>query len=66
MEEIKITQIDSRVCVTVNGEQLPDIFSGYRINSSESGETELSLSIRGEISVVELSTKILRQKRWNQ
>ena len=61
--EIEIIQMDSRVCVTVNGEQLPDIFSGYRINSSESGETELSLFIRGEISVAELSTKIPRQKQ---
>ena len=57
--EIEIIQMDSRVCLP---EYLPDIFSGYRINSSESGETELSLFIRGEISVAELSTKIPRQK----
>ena len=61
--EIEIIQMDSRVCITVNGEQLPDIFSGYRINSSESGETELSLVIRVERSVAELSTKIPRQKQ---
>ena len=61
--DIKIIQVDSRVCVEVNGERLPDIFSGYKINSSESGEAELSLSIRGELSVAELSAKILRQKR---
>lgn len=61
--EIEIIQMDSRVYITVNGEQLPDIFSGYRINSSESGETELSLFIRGEISVAELSIKIPRQKQ---
>lgn len=60
---IKIIQVDSRVCVEVNGEQLPDIFSGYKINSSESGEAELSLFIQGKLSVAELSAKILRQKR---
>lgn len=61
--DIKIIQVDSRVCVEVNGEQLPDIFSGYKINSSESGEAELSLFIQGKLSVAELSAKILRQKR---
>lgn len=63
MAEIKITQIDSRICVSVDGESLPDIFSGYKIDSSTSGKAELSLFVKGNISVAELSTKTLSRKQ---
>ena len=55
--EIKIFQIDKRICVMVDGEQLPEVFSGYKVNSSNSGESELQLLLKGTISVSELSAK---------
>ena len=56
--DIKIIQVDLRVCVEVNGEQLPDIFSGYKINSSDQEKPELSLFIQGKLSVAVLLAKI--------
>ena len=47
--EIKISQIDSRMLVEVDGDQLPEIFSGYQITSSNLGESELALIVRGNI-----------------
>lgn len=38
---INISQVDSRVLVTVDGKALPDIFSRYELKSSGCGEMEL-------------------------
>ena len=56
--DINISQIDSRILVEVDGKALPDIFSGYTLKSSGCGEPELQLSLKGNISVSELSAKI--------
>lgn len=60
--EIKISQVESRILVSVNGEVLPDVFSECWFKSSNSGESELSLIIRGKISVSEMSTSLKEQK----
>ena len=41
---IHILQIDSRILMEVDGEVLPDIFSGYELKSSSCGEQELLVS----------------------
>ena len=56
--DIKISQTDKRTLVEVNGEKLPEIFCGYRVNNSNSSESELWLCIQGDISVSELSARI--------
>lgn len=61
--EIKIAQIESRLYVEVDGEVLPDIFCGFKIESSNSEKSELSLIIRGNINVSELSTSLIEQKK---
>lgn len=58
--EIKISQIDSRMLVEIDGKQLPQVFSGYKIASSNSEESELALMIRGNISVSELSAMTVK------
>ncbi len=58
--EIKIVQIDSHVLVEVNGEPLPDIFCGYQIARPNTKESGLALTIRGDISVCEMSAKIIK------
>lgn len=60
--EIKISQIESRMAIAVDGEMLPDVFSEYQFKSPNSGESELLLIIRGNISVSEMSTNLKGQK----
>lgn len=55
---INISQIDSRILVEIDGKALPDIFSGYTLKSCGCGEPELQLSLKGNISISELSVKI--------
>lgn len=57
---IKISVVDSRTLVEIDGEHLPEIFSGYQLKDSNSGESELWLCIQGSISVSELSAKIVK------
>lgn len=61
--EIRVSQVESRLLIEVDGEILPDIFSEYRWESSNTGKSELSLTIRGDVSVSELSTSLKVQKR---
>ncbi len=56
--DIKISQIDKRTLVEVDGEKLPEIFCGYRVKNSNSSESELWLCIQGCVSVSGLSAKI--------
>lgn len=56
--DIKVSQIDKRTLVEVNGEKLPEIFCGYQVNNSNSNESELWLCIQGDINVSELSARI--------
>ena len=56
-----ILQIDSRILMEVDGEVLPDIFSGYELKSSSCGEQELWLSVRGTISEAVLSASLSAQ-----
>ena len=63
--EIRVSQVESRLLIEVDGEILPDIFSEYRWESSNTGKSELSLIIRGDVSVSELSTSLKVQKRLN-
>lgn len=58
--DIRISKIDERILVEADGKALPEVFSGYEIKSSDSGESELLLSIKGQINVSELSAKITR------
>ena len=58
---IHILQIDSRILMDVDGEVLPDIFSGYELKSSSCGEQELWLSVRGTISEAVLSASLSAQ-----
>ena len=58
--DIRISKIDERILVEVDGRVLPEVFSGYEVKSSNSGESELLLSIKGQINVSELSAKITR------
>lgn len=58
---IHILQIDSRILMEVDGEVLPDIFSGYELKSSSCGEQELWLSVRGTISEAVLSARLSAQ-----
>ena len=60
--EIKLSQIESKLLIQVNGDMLPDIFSGYRLESSNNRNLELSLFIRQDISVFELTT-ILKEPK---
>lgn len=55
---ISIVQLESRVVITVDGIILPDVFGGYKLESSDSGELELSLIVRKDISVSGLSAKL--------
>ncbi len=55
---INISQVDSRVLVTVDGKALPDIFSRYELKSSGCGEMELWLSVKGIVHVSALAAKI--------
>lgn len=57
---IKISAVDSRTLVEIDGENLPEIFSGYQLKSSNSGELELWLCVQGSVSVSELSAKIVK------
>jgi hypothetical protein len=58
--EIKIQQIDSRVAVEANGQRFPDVFDGYYLKNSNSGESELWLCIKGVTNVSELSARIIK------
>ena len=58
--DIRISKVDERILIEVNGKALPEVFSGYEVKSSNSGESELLLSIKGQINVSELSAKITR------
>ena len=60
--EIRVSQVESRLLIEVDGEILPDIFSEYIWESSNTGKSELSLTIRGDVSVSELSTSLKVQK----
>lgn len=60
--DIKLSQVESRIMIEADGKILPDIFSGYQLKSSNSGESELVLIVRGCVRVSELSTNLKVQK----
>jgi hypothetical protein len=55
--QIEISQLDSRLSVSIDGMVLPGVFSGYRLKSSDSGESELALIIKGDVNVAAISAK---------
>lgn len=55
---INISQVDSRILVEVDGKALPDIFSGYTLKSSGSGEPELWLGIKKDATENGTSTNL--------
>ena len=52
--DIKVLHMDNHTIVKVDDVDLPDIFSGYEIKSSDRGGTELCLVVRGNINKAEL------------
>lgn len=55
---INISQVDSKILIEVDGETLPDIFSGCELKSSSYSEPELWLSVKGIINVTVLSASL--------
>ena len=60
---ITITQVDNKNFVKLKEDILPDIFSGYKLVSSECEKSELWLKVNaGDFNVVVLSANLKEQK----
>jgi len=56
MSDIKLSKIDGRSFLQIGSEQME--ISDYNIKSSTDGSTELSVVLKGQASIFELSTNL--------
>ena len=60
---ITITKVDNKIFVKLKEDMLPNIFSGYKLISSECGKSELWLKVNdGDFNVVVLSASLKEQR----
>lgn len=54
--EIKLKQVDEQLSIVINGQNLSELFSGYKIMQVSSQESEIWLRVKGQCTIAELST----------
>lgn len=60
--KIEISQSSPYVSIAVDGVLLPNIFSGYELKSSKTGEMELALIVKGDVTVSAMQMDMLPEK----
>lgn len=60
--DVEINKIDAVSEIIIDGAVIPNVVS-YQVISSESGETELTLCIRGKVNLFELSASLIEQRQ---
>lgn len=55
--EIELMQSDEQLSITINGQNMSDLFSGYNIMHTPHQKSEIWLRVKGECTIAELSAK---------
>lgn len=55
--EIELNQVDSQLAVTINGQDMCGLFSGYNIIHTSDRESEVWLRVKGTCTISVLSAK---------
>lgn len=53
--EIELKQVDEQLSIVINGQNLSELFSGYKIMQVSSQESEIWLRLNGQCTITELS-----------
>ena len=61
IKEIKLLRVDERSLLQIGNEQIE--ISDYNLKSSADGSTELSIVIKGQTTIFELSANLEEQRK---